>query len=740
MGRVPLRLRIPVAKYTGYAQGAIELVRRLREDKRLVLEILAAHNSVPDYVAQDIKDMIVPVPRLKWLGVLFGFPPGLGSLQTQYKIIYTMYETDDVPEAWRSPVSKADEVWVPSTHCANTFGKYNRRIRIIPFGYDEKLFKRIVGRPRNQRGTFQFGSVGVMSKRKGVDLLVRAFVAAFPNKDDVTLTIKTRDTRWLPEVNDDRISIVDDDWERERLAEFYHDIDCLVQPSRGEGICALPDTMIRTGSGKKKIASIRNGENVITHNGHLKKVLCTTNRSYTGAVFGIKPFYSQHADFYTPEHPILTMQFTRKRKKTPMFLRGQYELTWTQAKDLVVNKHYVTVPRYVPTEEINEVNLYEHASDNAMMHEGLMVSNGRNQHGAKFVHPTAKRFHPKLELTEDVMRLIGLYIAEGSSTRTEVQFAFDSRDASLIDFVSRTMNTTWNLTGSLIINSRHRAALMFQCGTLAGVFRSLFGAGAVNKKIPEVLLSTPQHLLLALLRGLWEGDGCVGEEYSYSTVSPLLSQQVAELLFRLGVLGTVRMRSKANKRYQKIIGKVYRVRDEYNVRLKGPYADELFSKIGAGRDVSKKNRTFNHYFRDCQYFYVPVRDITMREYDGCVYNLHVDDDETYCGQFVVHNCMPPLEAAACGTPVITTNWSGPADYIDDNGIYGLNIRGMVRSENMLTKNAMWAEPDIVHLVALMKQAYNRELSVNGNYKQFTIGNMATLFTKAIIDTWRSMKK
>ena len=236
MIRVPLRMRIPIAKYTGYAQGAIELVRRLREDKRIVLELLAAANNVPDYIAQDIKDMIVSVPKLRWLGVLFGFPPLLQSLQTKHKIIYTMFETDSVPETWRGNIGRADQVWVPSTHCARIFGKYNRRIRIIPFGYDENVFKRIVGRPRNQEGTFKFGSVGVMSKRKGVDLLVRAFVAAFPNDNDVTLTIKTRNTRWLPEINDTRISVIDEDWEKERLVEFYHDMDCLVQPSRGEGM------------------------------------------------------------------------------------------------------------------------------------------------------------------------------------------------------------------------------------------------------------------------------------------------------------------------------------------------------------------------------------------------------------------------------------------------------------------------------------------------------------------------
>jgi len=136
-------MRIPVAKYTGYAQGAIELVRRLREDKRIVLELLASSNRVPDYIAQDIKDMIVSVPRLRWLGVLFGFPPLIASLQTKHKIIYTMFETDDVPEAWRGAIKRVDQVWVPSTHCANVFSKYNRRIRIIPFGYDEKVFKRI---------------------------------------------------------------------------------------------------------------------------------------------------------------------------------------------------------------------------------------------------------------------------------------------------------------------------------------------------------------------------------------------------------------------------------------------------------------------------------------------------------------------------------------------------------------------------------------------------------------------
>lgn len=235
---IPVRLRGPIAHYIGWAKGFIGLVRRLREYKNIQIEVLPVANYIPEDIDEDIRQMIVPVPRLKQMGILFGKPDRIATLGTNYKISYAMYETTDVPRMWKTDIGNFDEIWVPNQFCVELFRKYNPHVKVVPWGYDETLYNR--RGKKEKKGYFEFGSVGVMSRRKGVDVLVRAFSMAFPDQTDVFLTIKTRNTKWMPKIEDNRIAVIDEDWSDDELADFYHRLDCLVQSHRGEGVCMPP--------------------------------------------------------------------------------------------------------------------------------------------------------------------------------------------------------------------------------------------------------------------------------------------------------------------------------------------------------------------------------------------------------------------------------------------------------------------------------------------------------------------
>jgi glycosyltransferase involved in cell wall biosynthesis len=67
-----------------------------------------------------------------------------------------------------------------------------------------------------------------------------------------------------------------------------------------------------------------------------------------------------------------------------------------------------------------------------------------------------------------------------------------------------------------------------------------------------------------------------------------------------------------------------------------------------------------------------------------------------------------LEAMATGLPVIATNWSGPAEYLDPADSYPLRYHlvdtGGLRF-NFRRQFGQWAEPDLAHLRALMRHVY-----------------------------------
>ncbi|KAL2227588.1 uncharacterized protein LOC105161009 [Sesamum indicum] len=63
---------------------------------------------------------------------------------------------------------------------------------------------------------------------------------------------------------------------------------------------------------------------------------------------------------------------------------------------------------------------------------------------------------------------------------------------------------------------------------------------------------------------------------------------------------------------------------------------------------------------------------------------------------------PIVEAMAMSLPVITTNWSGPTEYLTDENSYPLPVEGMTEVKEGPFKGHLWAEPSADKLQLLMR--------------------------------------
>jgi len=140
----------------------------------------------------------------------------------------------------------------------------------------------------------------------------------------------------------------------------------------------------------------------------------------------------------------------------------------------------------------------------------------------------------RLPLSDDLMTLLGLYVAEG---HTAERFALlSARDPEVSAY------TEGVLARLGIPHYRHRDGdFVFSARIWCETLRALVGTHAHNKRLPSFWAALSNTALAALLRGYFEGDGGT-DRGSVSAVSANrdLAADLAEALLRFGIWARVR--------------------------------------------------------------------------------------------------------------------------------------------------------------------------------------------------------
>ena len=177
------------------------------------------------------------------------------------KILFTMMETSEkVHHEYADRLNLADEIWTPSTWCKEVFENSGVAppIKVMPLGVDTKHYApgaEPIQFSQNMRG-FKFLTASGWSYRKGFDILIRAYLEEFSNKDDVSLIISTRYAGGLSKRSNDKILsemalirsmvrktngelphvVLHSTYVSEMdMPRLYNSADCFALISRGEG-------------------------------------------------------------------------------------------------------------------------------------------------------------------------------------------------------------------------------------------------------------------------------------------------------------------------------------------------------------------------------------------------------------------------------------------------------------------------------------------------------------------------
>jgi glycosyltransferase involved in cell wall biosynthesis len=164
--------------------------------------------------------------------------------ENQYRVAYHPWESTELMEGWLEKLNSADEVWTPSPLMAEWYKEMGVDSPI--FIYEHGIDQIWTRRPRRTDGIIRFLHVGGEAKRKGADIVLEAFRAAFPGRTDVELTMKMMNKGARVE-RVGRTTFMNESIGINRLVRLYHKHQVFVYPSWGEGFGLNPLQALATG-------------------------------------------------------------------------------------------------------------------------------------------------------------------------------------------------------------------------------------------------------------------------------------------------------------------------------------------------------------------------------------------------------------------------------------------------------------------------------------------------------------
>jgi hypothetical protein len=438
------------------------------------------------------------------------------------------------------------------------------------------------------------------------------------------------------------------------------DIDTL----RDEHICPIcfaPGTLVRTENGYEPIEMIKMGTKVLTGDGHFHPVLNVMENKFTGNAIKIDSGLFTQPVIATPDHPFYTLAQTgdHHQKCAPgvcdksQSFEENHHLHFQSASSLT-NQNYLvhvgpSIVRDITTVSVPEQfrgNEYVDYSDikpqikmlrevdhlgwkrigeltGVSRHIASQIYRGKIgiKSGSRTLGPT------EFELTPDFLWAIGMYIAEGSNNKREINFALHRKETEYQDRLIRIFTELgYHPTLYTVPNKPNSIWVVVGSTVLARWFPAWIGKHSHNKIIPAELMLLPDNKIQYIIEGVLNGDGH-DKKGNLKQTSRTLALQVAEYGNRINC-------------YKPSITTTYPLNKKITYQVENAY------KVNPNCDYSTKYGKNKWAFGG--YNLSKISSIQEIPYDGYVYNLEVDVDHTYVVEgALVHNCGAQMEGETC---------------------------------------------------------------------------------------------
>ena len=419
--------------------------------------------------------------------------------------------------------------------------------------------------------------------------------------------------------------------------------------------CLTADTLVMANPSVKTILEVEPGDKVLTALGEYKRVAARVEHHHAGDLYhvGVKCFGELKA---TPEHPFIAVRRTRGRHKH----NQEFVEARVQAADLQVGDYLV----FPVMQEVRDIGTFPIAFRR------------------KTKDTRSKELPAEVSVDEGFLRLLGYYIAEGSSHKRSLLFSLHRDEVELASDIKGLMVTVFGLAHGEDRSKGNGVDIVFHSSYLAEVFGDLFGRSAEDKRIPHELMFLPPEKQAALIRGLWRGDGDFKKAKArFTTTSLVLAEQMKLLLLRQGIVPIVE--TEPGRGIHRTAYRLYvSYWRDYNL---------LAQLVGRKERREPSRDKKSSVMKDGRVF-LPISRITVSQFDGRVYDLTMDDPgHTFvtsagasgnCGDFGILSAIQMALAEMDVDPDKVTVVSGVGcssktpHYINSYGVHTLHGRSL----------------------------------------------------------------
>lgn len=377
----------------------------------------------------------------------------------------------------------------------------------------------------------------------------------------------------------------------------------------GGSPCFVAGTMVRTENGIKPIENITIGEKVLTHNCRYKTVTQVMSRVVSSTMLVSAENCVEKIEC-TAEHPFYVRQMQRK------FEQRNREYT----RHLSAEFYWLSPNKFVKklnnSGGIAEQTYLTCATDNI---EEEIKYNGVELAVNQF---TTKHTNT-LDLNDsNLWYVIGRWVADGwFKLRYRKTKTLGGAIICCGKQKAKKFENKLQLTKLKYYKTDEQSTFRYTfCNKEFALFLKNFGEYADAKVLAKEVYFLPKSLALSFLDGYFDGDGCRKNDIiSFCTVSKELAYGIKYLV----------------NKYYKVACSIT-VTKNHNNSIEGRIVNTKNLYIG---NFCIKRKKQSHYFVEGDYIISPYKTVEKINETKIVYNLSVEEDESYTANgMVVHNC------------------------------------------------------------------------------------------------------